>query len=90
MRRRLVQFGAILILLICICGHVAEIFDHWDNTLQTGDDVEYSTVIVALIVGAVLGLAHIAATALRTFRGYCRSYTCFFLCGTNLQSGGRS
>lgn len=66
MRRRLLQFGAILILLVCICGHVSEIFDHWDNTLQTGSDIEYGAVIVALIAGAVLGFAHVGATALRT------------------------
>ena len=45
---------------------MSEIFDHWDNTLQTGNDIEYSTVIVALIAGAVLGLAHVAAAVLRT------------------------
>jgi hypothetical protein len=45
---------------------VSEVFDYWDNTLQTGNDIEYGTVIVALISGAVLGLAKVAATAFRT------------------------
>jgi hypothetical protein len=65
-RRRLIQFGTTLILTVCLWGHVSEIFDHWDNTFQTGNDVEYSTVIVALIAGAVIGFAHFAATVLRT------------------------
>ena len=66
MRRKLIQLGTILILTLCIWGHVSEIFDHWDNTLQTGNDLEYSTVVVALIAGAVLGLVHCAAVVLRT------------------------
>jgi hypothetical protein len=45
---------------------VSEIFDHWDNTFQTGNDIEYSTVIVALIAGAVIGFTHVAAVVLRT------------------------
>ena len=65
MRRRLIQFGTALILMICIWGHVSEIFDHWDNTFQTGNDIEYSTVIVVLIAGAVIGFAHLAALVLR-------------------------
>lgn len=72
MRRSLVQIGAVLILAVCVTGHVSEIFDHWDHTLQTGNDIDYSTVIVALIAGAVLGLAHVAARLMRaasvTFR----------------------
>jgi hypothetical protein len=65
-RRRLIQFGTTFILTLCIWGHVSEIFDHWDNTFQTGNDIEYSTVIVALIAGAVIGFAHVAAIVLRT------------------------
>jgi hypothetical protein len=65
-RRRLVQIGAVLILAVCVTGHVSEIFDHWDHTLQTGNDIDYSTVIVALIAGAVFGLAHVAAMLIRT------------------------
>jgi hypothetical protein len=45
---------------------VSEIFDHWDNTFQTGNDIEYSTVIVVLIAGAVIGFARIAVLVLRT------------------------
>jgi hypothetical protein len=60
-RRRLIQFGTTLVLTLCVWGHVSEIFDHWDNTFQTGYDIEYSTVIVVLIAGAVIAFAHAAA-----------------------------
>jgi len=52
--------------MICIWGHLSEMFDHWDNTFQTGNDIEYSTVIVVLIAGAVVGFAHVAASVLHT------------------------
>ena len=65
-RRHLLQFGALLLLLVCVCAQVAETFDFWDHTLQTGNDIEYSLVIVVLIVGAGFGLTHVAAVATRT------------------------
>jgi hypothetical protein len=65
-RHKLLQSGAFLLLLVCLCGHVAETFDFWDRTLQTDSDIEYSVVIVALVAGADFGLAHAAATVMRT------------------------
>jgi hypothetical protein len=65
-RRHLLQFGAILLLVVCLGGHVAETFDFWDHTLQTGSDIEYSLVIVVLIAGAGFGLTGVAAVAVRT------------------------
>lgn len=32
-------------------------FDHWDHTLQTGNDGEYMAVVVALCVGAMYPVA---------------------------------
>jgi len=64
-RRRLIQFGTTLILMLCVWGHVSEIFDHWDNTFQTGYDIEYSTVIVVLVAGAVIAFAQFAAALIR-------------------------
>jgi|GEM_PF-2069876 len=64
-RRRLIQFGTTLILTLCVWGHVSEIFDHWDNTFKTGYDIEYSTVIVVLIAGAVIAFAQVAAALIR-------------------------
>src|SRR5579864_3654374 len=60
-RRHFLQFGAFLLLLICLCAQVAEIFDFWDHTPQTGNDIEYSLVIVVLIAGAGFGLTRVAA-----------------------------
>ncbi len=57
MSRRLVKVAILLLVLICLWGHVSEIFDHWDQTLQTGSDSEYSLVLLALSAGAVLALA---------------------------------
>jgi len=65
-RRHLLQFGAFLLLLVCLCAQVAETFDFWDHTLQTGNDIEYSLVIVVMIVGAGFGLTHVAAVLTRT------------------------
>jgi hypothetical protein len=65
-RRHLLQFGAVLLLVVCLGGHVAETFDFWDHTLQTGNDIEYSLVIVVLIAGAGFGLTGVAAVAMRT------------------------
>jgi multisubunit Na+/H+ antiporter MnhB subunit len=65
MQRSLIRLGTVLVLLICLWGHVAELFDTWDHTLQTGSDIEYSSVIVALAVGAIVV---VAAHALSLFR----------------------
>jgi hypothetical protein len=60
-QRKLFQFGSTLILMACLWGHISEIVDRWDNTVQTGNDIEYSTVAVTLIAGAVFWLARVAA-----------------------------
>jgi hypothetical protein len=65
-RRKLIQLGTTLILTLCMWGHVSELFDHWDNTFRTGYDIEYSTVIVAVVAGAVIALAHLLANVIRS------------------------
>ena len=65
-RRHLLQFGAFLLLLVCLCAQVAETFDFWDHTLETGNDIEYSLVIVVLIAGAGFGVTALVAVAMRT------------------------
>jgi len=67
-RLRFLHLATVFILSLCIWGHVSELFDHWDNTFRTGNDIEYSTVIVALVAGAAICLGGLAATliALRT------------------------
>jgi hypothetical protein len=56
MRSRASFIIATLLLAICFVCHVAEIFDQWDHTLQTGDDTEYTFVILALCVGVAYSL----------------------------------
>ncbi|HKT87597.1 MAG TPA: hypothetical protein VJQ59_04140 [Candidatus Sulfotelmatobacter sp.] len=66
MRQHLIQFGSLLLLTLCIWGHVSELFDHWDNTFHTGYDVEYNTVIVVLAAGAVIAFARVLAHLIPT------------------------
>jgi hypothetical protein len=40
-----------IVLLICLVCPLVETFDHWDHTLQTGNDTEYALVVLALCVG---------------------------------------
>jgi len=65
-RRKLIQLGTTLIVTLCIWGHVSELFDHWDNTFRTGYDIEYSTVIVVVVAGAVIALAHLLVNVIRS------------------------
>lgn len=60
-RPRLLHIGTAVILTLCLWGHVSELFDHWDNTFRTGKDIEYSTVIVALVIGTAICFSHLAA-----------------------------
>ncbi len=40
-----------LILVICLICPFVEMFDRWDHTIQTGNDTEYTLVILALCIG---------------------------------------
>jgi hypothetical protein len=68
-RRKLLQSVAAVVLALCVWGHVSELFDHWDNTFKTGNDVEYSTVIVVLVAGAVIGFVRFAVMVLTALSG---------------------
>ena len=57
MRRMLLRWPVLIILVAMFGGHVTELFDRWDNTLQTGRDIDYSIVIVAACVGVVFAAA---------------------------------
>lgn len=50
------------VLLICFLCPVLELFDQWDDTLQTGNDTEYALVIVGLCVGVAYALTRFALT----------------------------
>jgi hypothetical protein len=47
---------ALCALAICLSCQVAEIFDQWDHTVQTGSDTEYTFVVLALCVGVAYSL----------------------------------
>jgi hypothetical protein len=64
-RQRFIYVGVILLLTVCIWGHVSEFFDHWDDTFQTANDIESYAVIVALVAGTAFGVRHIYRKALR-------------------------
>ena len=66
MRGRFLHFGSALILTLCLWGHVSELFDHWDDTFKSGNDIEYSTVIGVLVAGAVIAFAHVLANLIRS------------------------
>jgi hypothetical protein len=61
MRTRM-RAAVMIVLLTCVVCPVAETFDHWDHTLQTGHDTEYTLVLLALCVGAVYTLARLIVT----------------------------
>ena len=68
-REKVIQAAATLILVLCLWGHVSELFDRWDHTSRTGNDTEYSTVIAVLAGGAVI----LFARALPGLRGDARA-----------------
>lgn len=55
--RILLRWVVLLTLAAMLGGHVTELFDHWDRTLQTGRDVDYTVVIVAACAGVVFVVA---------------------------------
>jgi ABC-type proline/glycine betaine transport system permease subunit len=42
-----------LVLLTCLVCPIVEMFDQWDHTVQTGNDIEYALVVLALCIGIV-------------------------------------
>lgn len=54
---------AALILLVCLLCPILELFDHWDHTSQTGDDTEYTLVVVGLCVGVAYAFARFVLTS---------------------------
>lgn len=61
MRRSLLQFASVVVLMVCLGSCVSEIFDHWDHTMQTGHDTESILVMLASLTGAVLVMARAVA-----------------------------
>jgi hypothetical protein len=57
MQSRASRIIATLALLTCLICPIVETFDTWDHTIQTGNDTEYSLVILALCVGVAYSFA---------------------------------
>jgi hypothetical protein len=55
-----------LVLLTCVICPIVEMFDHWDHTLKTGNDTEYTLVLVALCVGVAHSFERLFSNAVRT------------------------
>jgi len=56
-----------LILLICLVCPIVETIDSWDHTLETGNDTEYTLVVLALCIGTVFTLARLIITLSANF-----------------------
>ena len=63
MLRRTSKIIIAAVLLICLLCPIMELFDQWDNTVQTGNDTEYALVIVALCVGAAYAIDRFVPTS---------------------------
>jgi len=46
-----------LALITCLVCPLIETFDNWDHTIQTGNDTEYTLVVLGLCVGVAYLLA---------------------------------
>lgn len=53
------RVAAALALLTCLICSILEMFDRWDHTLQTGQDTEYSLVLLALCLGAAYAFVNL-------------------------------
>ena len=57
MQSRLSRFVVMVVLATCLVCPLVEMFDSWDNTIQTGNDTEYALVVLALCVGVAYSIA---------------------------------
>jgi Ca2+/Na+ antiporter len=56
-----------IVLLTCLVCPLVELFDHWDHTLQTGNDMEYTLVVLALCIGIVFALVRLTVALFSNF-----------------------
>jgi len=64
MQRNTARAIVAIALLICFVCPVMELFDYWDHTIQTGNDTEYTLVVLALCIGIVFAVVRLAITIL--------------------------
>jgi hypothetical protein len=48
-----------IVLFTCLMCPLVELFDNWDHTIQTGNDSEYTLVVLALCVGVAYSFARL-------------------------------
>jgi hypothetical protein len=61
--RRRLAIAAILV--ISIGAPIVELFDSWDQTLQTGSDTEANVAVVALCIGVAFAIGTIVVNRIR-------------------------
>lgn len=55
-----------MIVAICLGGHISELFDRWENAAISGNDVDYTCVLVASVAGAVIVVSGVPGKLLPT------------------------
>jgi hypothetical protein len=77
MRAKITRVVVEIALLICLVCPLVEMFDHWDHTVQTGNDTEYALVVLAFCVGAAYSIVRfIPRFSLRGFLAEALSNSC--------------
>jgi hypothetical protein len=56
-RKQIVRVAALLVLAICVWAHVSELFDDWDDSIQTRNGIEFNLVLVAVCIGTCIAIA---------------------------------
>lgn len=57
MRSRAARVIATVLLVTCLVCPLVELFDHWNHTIQTGNDTEYALIVLALCMGMAYSFA---------------------------------
>ncbi len=65
MRGVLLRVAVLVILAAVLGGHVTELFDRWDQTLQTGREIDFTVVSIAACAGFALVAAKGAVRLLK-------------------------
>lgn len=68
MAGRVLRCAVLLILAAMLSGHLSELFDHWDHTLRTGREADYTLVVIAACAGLELVVARALVTFFRGLR----------------------
>ena len=78
MRSKWSRLLMLLALTAIVGGHVTELFDHWDDTLHTGNDIDYGVVLVASCAAAAFIAGKSIALLQRLLRTVTETEPCTF------------